>query len=94
MADYTINYNVAEDKVTKTLKLAGSEYTEVWDNGGTEMARNSVAIENQVKARYQGELPLSVYDAIQAITVLTRDEDILSYLHEIQEFESTLCIDN
>lgn len=94
MSDYTVNYNVAEDKVTKTLKLAGSEYMEVWDNGGTELARGSVAIENQVKARYQGELPSSIYDAIQAITILIRDDDILSYLHEIQEFESTLCIDN
>lgn len=82
MAKYKVEYNMKEDKVTKTLTFMGKEYSEVWTE---ENSHCKCALEGLVDNDFR-DLPEEVFEAVENIT-FSDDDEIVEYLQTLTDYE-------
>ena len=82
MAKYKVEYDLAADKVTKTLSFMGKDYTEIWTEGGTCCKHG---IEEDIKIDYP-DLPAEALEAACNIT-LECESEIMDLLNTLTDYE-------
>ena len=82
MAKFKVEYDPAEDKVTKTLTLMGKEYSEVWKENNFFCACGLDAlVDNEFH-----DLPEEVFEAVENITY-SDDDEIMECLETLTDYE-------
>lgn len=82
MAKYKVEYDLAADKVTKTLSFMGKDYTEIWTDNNT-CCEKSMDLDIDED---HPDLPAAVMEAACSITVEDESE-IMDLLQTLADYE-------
>lgn len=82
MAKYKVEYDLEQDKVTRTLTFMGKEYSEVWTEENSYCQCGLVALVDNEFC----DLPEYVVEAIENIACAS-DDEVMEYLETLTVYE-------